>query len=96
MMQHLLGKSLVIQSVRTRDAVLDSDEDGLANFQEEIFGTNPLLKDSDFDLINDIDEVSNVPIENLLIGTGEQCNEELEFATTRNAPFMSMNASWFT
>ena len=29
------------------------DEDGLANFQEEIFGTNPLLKDSDFDLIKE-------------------------------------------
>ena len=50
-----LGNSIGSHSC---DAVLDSDEDGLSNFQEEIYGTNPLLKDSDFDLINDIDEVS--------------------------------------
>ena len=61
-----LGNSIGSHSC---DAVLDSDEDGLSNFQEEIYGTNPLLKDSDFDLINDIDEVSSMPIENLLIGT---------------------------
>ena len=77
------------------DSVLDSDSDGLSNFQEEIYGTNPLLKDSDFDLLNDIDEVSNVEINNLMIGTGDKCNEDLEFAITRDAPFMMMNASWF-
>jgi hypothetical protein len=77
------------------DSVLDSDSDGLSNFQEEIYGTNPLLKDSDFDLLNDIDEVSNVEINNLMIGTGDKCNEDLENAITRDAPFMMMNASWF-
>ena len=30
-----------------------------------------------------------------MIGTGDNCNEDLEFAITRNAPFMTMNASWF-
>ena len=76
------------------DMVLDSDDDGLANFQEEAYGTNPLARDSDDDLIDDIVEVSNESIA-LFVGTGEDCNVPLLDPITRNAPFMGMDASWF-
>jgi len=86
-----LGNSIGSHSC---DAVLDSDLDGLVNFQEETFGTNPLLADSDFDLLDDIDEVSNSQIQ-LFRGTGAQCNEGLDNSITRDSPFMSMNESWY-
>ena len=58
------------------DMVLDTDDDGLANFEEEAFGTNPTAQDSDMDLIDDIVEVANETIA-LFVGMGESCNEPL-------------------
>ena len=52
------------------DMVLDTDDDGLANFEEEAFGTNPTARDSDMDLIDDIVEVANETIA-LFVGMGE-------------------------
>ncbi len=40
------------------DAVLDLDSDTLANYVEELYGTNPLAEDSDLDLIDDRVEVA--------------------------------------
>ena len=56
--------------------VLDTDDDGLANFEEEAFGTNP-ARDSDMDLIDDIVEVANNGTIALFTGMGESCNEPL-------------------
>jgi len=52
------------------DMVLDTDDDGLANFEEEAFGTNPTARDSDHDLIDDIVEVANESIV-FYMGMGE-------------------------
>ena len=40
------------------DNVLDYDDDGLANFQEELFATDPTSKDSDGDLLSDAEEIA--------------------------------------
>ena len=44
------------------DQVLDSDNDGLFNLEEEEYGTNPNLADSDGDPLDDIHEISNSTI----------------------------------
>lgn len=76
------------------DMVLDTDDDGLANFEEELFGTNPTSRDSDSDLIDDIVEVSNMSV-SLLTGSGEDCNIPLLDPIIRAAPFMAMDMDWF-
>jgi hypothetical protein len=76
------------------DMVLDTDDDGLANFEEELFGTNPTSRDSDMDMIDDIVEVSNTSV-SLFVGTGEDCNVPLLESISRAAPFMAMERAWF-
>ncbi len=76
------------------DMVLDTDDDGLANFEEEAFGTNPTARDSDNDLIDDIVEVANETIA-LYMGMGEQCNEKLLDPVPRVGPFFGVERSWF-
>ena len=76
------------------DMVLDSDDDGLANFEEETFGTNPTARDSDMDLIDDIVEVANATIA-LFTGMGESCNEPLLQSVPRTGPFFGVERSWF-
>ncbi|MEC7088888.1 MAG: hypothetical protein VXW82_00230, partial [Candidatus Thermoplasmatota archaeon] len=76
------------------DMVLDTDDDGLANFEEEEFGTNPTARDSDMDLIDDIVEVANQSIA-LFTGLGEQCNEPLLQALPHTGPFSGVDRSWF-
>ena len=44
------------------DAALDSDEDGLANIEEQAWGTHPGKPDSDDDGVNDGDEVFGMMI----------------------------------
>ena len=77
------------------DMVLDSDNDGLPNFVEEGFGTNPTATDSDNDRIDDIVEVSNSTV-NLFVGVGEDCGVPLLQSVSRDAPFMTMDRAWFT
>ena len=93
------------------DNVLDYDGDGLANFQEEAFATNPSSEDSDGDLLTDYEEISSVKIlRTEAVGifpsydqNGQEvyrnCNEQIRDDTDTtfefDAPFMSMNASWF-
>ena len=55
------------------DMVLDFDEDGLPNFLEETYSTNPNARDSDMDLLDDIVEIGNLT-STLLTGVGEDCN----------------------
>ena len=69
------------------DMVLDTDDDGLANFEEEEFGTNPTARDSDMDLIDDIVEVANQSIA-LFTGLGEHCNEPLLQAIASHGSFL--------
>ena len=76
------------------DMVLDTDDDGLANFEEEAFGTNPTARDSDMDLIDDIVEISNESI-GLFTGMGENCNEALLDPEPRIGPFFGVERSWF-
>ncbi|MGB0616937.1 MAG: hypothetical protein ACPGOT_02695 [Candidatus Poseidoniaceae archaeon] len=76
------------------DSVLDTDEDGLPNWLEENYGTDPTSRDSDLDLIDDIVEVSSVLV-NLFVGTGEECNVALVQSIDRVAPFQTMDDAWF-
>ena len=76
------------------DMVLDIDDDGLANFEEEAFGTNPTSRDSDQDLIDDIVEIANESI-GLFTGMGENCNEALLDPEPRVGPFFGVDRSWF-
>ena len=76
------------------DMVLDSDNDGLANFEEEMYGTNPTARDSDMDLIDDIVEVANSTIM-LKKGLGEQCNRGLVEFIQETGPFFGYETSWF-
>ncbi len=76
------------------DMVLDTDEDGLPNFQEEMFGTNPNARDSDMDLLDDIVEVGNLT-STLSTGVGENCNIPLLDPITRASPFAGVENSWF-
>lgn len=47
-----------LSSLNSNDANLDADGDGLTNYMEYVFGTNPTLVDSDGDGINDLEEMS--------------------------------------
>ena len=76
------------------DMVLDTDEDGLPNFQEEMFGTNPNARDSDMDLLDDIVEVGNLT-STLSTGVGENCNIPLLDPIIRASPFAGVENSWF-
>ena len=76
------------------DMVLDTDDDGLANFEEEAFGTNPTARDSDMDLIDDIVEVANETIA-LYTGLGETCNEPLLNPSPHIGPFFGVERNWF-
>jgi hypothetical protein len=76
------------------DMVLDTDDDGLVNFEEEMFGTNPTARDSDMDLIDDIVEVANGTF-GLFTGMGENCNEPLLQSVVRTGPFYGVERSWF-
>jgi len=80
------------------DMVLDSDNDGLANLEEEMYGTNPTARDSDGDLLDDIIEISNTTVQ-LMVETGQNCGQELLDPITRNAPFaedaLENGLAWF-
>ncbi|MDP6869791.1 MAG: hypothetical protein QGI21_03345 [Candidatus Poseidoniaceae archaeon] len=80
------------------DMVLDTDQDLLHNFEEETYGTNPTLADSDGDMLNDVDEISNSTI---MIGfaTGQNCGNSLLDKVNRDAPFAQLaldnGLAWF-
>ena len=76
------------------DMILDTDEDGLPNFQEETYGTNPNARDSDMDLLDDIVEIGNLT-SILSTGVGENCNIPLLDPITRSSPFAGVENSWF-
>lgn len=76
------------------DMVLDSDDDGLVNFEEESYGTNPTARDSDMDLIDDIVEVANASM-GLFTGLGEDCNIPLLDSIQQKGPFQGFDKSWF-
>ena len=93
------------------DNVLDFDNDGLANFQEETFGTDPTAEDSDGDLLSDAEEISRVNLQ-LTRAVGifksfdrngqdvyRNCNEQIREDNSQTfefpAPFMNKNNSWF-
>lgn len=81
------------------DQVLDFDEDGLLNFQEEAYGTNPASPDSDGDMLPDILEVNSGAVV-LDFELGSDCGEPestpLSQRTPRSAPFASeVSAAWF-
>lgn len=76
------------------DMVLDTDEDGLPNFQEELYGTNPTARDSDMDLLDDIVEIGNLTA-TLNTGVGENCNVALLDPIVRESPFAGFDTSWF-
>jgi len=80
------------------DMVLDSDADGLANFEEERYGTNPTLEDSDGDFIADIIEIS-AGIVTLKNGTADDCMKPLVNTIQRMAPFSQQatdhGLAWF-
>ena len=85
------------------DAVLDFDSDNLPNYLEEIFGTNPSLKDSDGDLLTDDEEISSSTINRgTALGLYGQfpnvrnCNEDLGGQIIPfPAPYADKNTSWF-
>ena len=93
------------------DNVLDYDDDGLANFQEELFGTNPTSQDSDGDLVSDAEEIAREQLQLYrAIGITQgidrnnqvvyrNCNEPIRDDNTQtfafDAPFMNKNTSWF-
>jgi len=81
------------------DKVLDSDDDGLANFEEESYGTNPTSEDSDGDMIPDRVEVSTT-LMTLSSGVGDKCGQELVTTIDRMAPFsaaiLQQGKGWFT
>ena len=86
--------SLASNGRHSCDMVLDSDDDGLANFEEESYGTNPTERDSDMDLIDDIIEVENATIL-MFTDLGENCNAGLEVANEHVGPFFGKERSWF-
>ena len=81
------------------DQVLDLDEDGLLNFQEEAYGTNPDNDDSDGDMLSDDLEVNaGSVILNFELGSdcGEPESTPYSQRTPRTAPFASeVSAAWF-
>lgn len=75
------------------DALLDTDGDGLFNFEEEKYGTNPLSADSDGDLIPDNIEIANGAVE-----LNNHCGLPLLITQTKSAPFSHVSGgslSWF-
>ena len=80
------------------DMVLDTDSDGLANIEEEEYGTNPTLKDSDGDLLDDIVEISNSTV-GINFKTGRDCGTSSISSLSKNAPFGELavenGLSWF-
>ena len=81
------------------DQVLDFDDDGLLNFQEEAYGTNPASPDSDDDMLPDILEVNsaNKVLDSQL---GSNCGEPVITPPSQRlpteAPFADeVSASWF-
>ena len=93
------------------DNVLDYDNDGLANFQEELFGTDPTAEDSDGDLLTDAEEISREQLQRTTsVGITQgfdrngqlvyrNCNEPIKDDNSQtfafDAPFMNKNNSWF-
>ena len=93
------------------DNVLDYDNDGLANFQEELFGTDPTAEDSDGDLLTDAEEISREQLQRTTsVGITQgydrnnqlvyrNCNEPIKDDNSQSfafdAPFMDKNTSWF-
>ena len=67
------------------DQVLDFDDDGLLNFQEEAYGTNPAAKDSDNDMLPDILEVNNA---NMILDfqLGSNCGEPVITPPSQRLP----------
>ena len=53
------------------DAMADSDKDGLTNREEILLGTNPLLEDTDDDLLSDSDEVHRYDTNPLVVDSDE-------------------------
>ena len=80
------------------DQVLDSDSDMLFNLEEEMYGTNPLLADSDGDLLDDIQEISDSTIM-VMKATGQNCGLSLLDPVSRDAPFAAaaqeFELAWF-
>ena len=81
------------------DQVLDFDDDGLLNFQEEQYGTNPAAKDSDNDMLPDILEINNA---NMILDfqLGATCGEPVITPPSQRlptaAPFADeVSAAWF-
>ena len=81
------------------DQVLDFDDDGLLNFQEEQYGTNPAAKDSDSDMLPDILEINNA---NMILDfqLGATCGEPVITPPSQRlptpAPFADeVSAAWF-
>ena len=64
------------------DSLLDTDGDGLFNFEEERYGTNPLCSDSDNDLISDDIEIANGAVD-----LSTHCGLPLLVTQTKMAPF---------
>jgi len=67
------------------DQVLDFDSDGLPNYVEERYGTNPLSEDSDGDLIHDEVEITRVPIALEVV-----CGLPVLAPPTENGPFTAL------
>jgi hypothetical protein len=81
------------------DQVLDFDDDGLLNFQEEAYGTNPAAEDSDEDMLPDILEVNSATMV-LDFQLGSTCGEPVITPPSQRlpteAPFADeVSASWF-
>lgn len=80
------------------DAVDDTDNDGLLNFEEERYGTNPTVKDSDGDLLSDPVEIGfNVDAQGR-ISLDMHCGVPLFDNIQKRAPFQDASngeLSWF-
>ena len=74
------------------DMVLDTDSDGLANIEEEEYGTNPTLRDSDGDLLDDIVEISNSSV-GINFKTARDCGTSSISTLPKNAPFGELDTA---
>ncbi|MDP6010549.1 MAG: hypothetical protein QF707_02025 [Candidatus Poseidoniaceae archaeon] len=81
------------------DAVDDSDSDGLLNYEEERWGTNPDSHDSDGDLLSDPVEIGFGKAENGNIELDAHCGVTLLNTIYKQAPFHDVSGndglSWF-
>ena len=81
------------------DAVDDSDSDGLLNYEEERWGTNPNSHDSDGDLLTDPVEIGFGKAENGNIEMDMHCGVTLLNSIYKKAPFHDVSGddglSWF-